>query len=153
VFVSQDFNKDLPCPGLTENDAFGSQPQNGFITYRTPSISTLFGMPKEMFDSYQIMKFEVVLVVHDDLLSEDITLRCKEIKNCMITYQKKVSPVMHTLAPPVVYMGSQVTLHFDPKYTMSVIKGLLSDELPWINVKIDGALLDFDEQADFDTEV
>jgi len=46
-----------------------------------------------------------------------------------------------------------VSLQFDPKGVTSIIKGLLSDELPWINVKINGALLDFDEQADFDISV
>ena len=60
---------------------------------------------------------------------------------------------MHTLAPPVVYLGSKTNVHFDPKNTMSVIKGLLSDELPWINVKIAGALLDFEDQVDFDVTV
>jgi hypothetical protein len=104
-------------------------------------------MPKEMFDSYQTMKFEVLLRIHDDLLSADINVRCPESNRdkCTITYMKSISPVMQTLAPPVVYMGSKVTLHFNPKNTMSVIKGLLSDELPWINVKIGGALVDFDE--------
>lgn len=52
LFFSEDFSKELPAPGLTENDAFGSQPQNGFISYRIPSVPKLFGMPKEMFDSY-----------------------------------------------------------------------------------------------------
>ena len=73
---SEDFQKELPAPLLTEDDAFGSQPQNGFITYRIPSVATLFGMPKEMFDSYQTMKFELIVRVHDDLLSADIDLRC-----------------------------------------------------------------------------
>jgi len=138
---------------LTEDDAFGSQPQNGFISYRIPSVSKLFGMPKEMFGSYSTMKFEVMLIVHDDLASEDVWLKCRVQSKCMITYKKSVTPVMHTLSPPVVYMGSKVSLQFDPKNTMSVIKGLLSDELPWINVKIGGALVDFEEQADFDITV
>ena len=60
---------------------------------------------------------------------------------------------MYYLSPPVVYFGSQTSLTFDPKGTMGVITGLLSDELPWINVKIGGALLDFDEQADFDIAI
>jgi hypothetical protein len=108
-------------------------------------VSKLFGMPKEMFDSYEVMKFEVLLIVHDDLASEDVFLRCKEKSRCTIQYKKSISPVMHTLQPPIVYMGSKVSLHFDPKNTMSVIRGLLSDELPWINVKIGGALVDFEE--------
>jgi len=103
-------------------------------------------MPKEQFDSYTVMSFELKVRIFDDLMGEDVDIGCTGSATlCTIYFKRAQTPIMYTLAPPVVYYGSKTTLYFDPKGTMSVIKGLLSDELPWVNVKVGGALLDFDE--------
>jgi hypothetical protein len=52
ILYSNDVKVALDAPPLTEDDAFGSHPIMGFISYRLPSISKLFGMPKDEFDSY-----------------------------------------------------------------------------------------------------
>lgn len=56
----------LPCPPLSEDDAFASNPLLGNIAYRLPSIPTLFGMPMENFDTYHTMTFWLELVVNHD---------------------------------------------------------------------------------------
>lgn len=145
--------KEFTCPPLSEDDAFNSNPNMGFVAYRLPSIPTLLGQPMEQFDTYTVMTFTLKIKIFDDLAQEYRYLSCGDASKCHVYYKKSVTPVMYTLAPPVVYYGSKTTLYFDPKSTMSHIKGLLSDELPWINVKINGALLDFDEQADFDISI
>jgi hypothetical protein len=101
------------------------------------------------------MTFDLRIKVFDDLQGKFEEFGCSGgiASLCRVTFKRTTTPVMYTLAPPVVYYGSKTTLYFDPKGTMSVIKGLLSDELPWINVKVGGALLDFDEQADFDISI
>ena len=130
---------------MTEDDAFGSNPNMGFITYRLPSIPKLFGMSKDLFDAYTDMGFDLKIKIFDDLAQEYYYLTCANAALCRVYYRRSVTPLMQTLAPPVVYYGSKTTLHFDPKGIMHQISGLLSDELPWINVKIGGALVDFDE--------
>ena len=52
VMYSHELEVELVAPPLTENDAFGSNPNMGFLQYRLPSPATLFGFPKEQFDSY-----------------------------------------------------------------------------------------------------
>jgi hypothetical protein len=41
-----------------------------------------------------------------------------------------------------------VTFNFDPKATTNTMADLRSDELPFINAKIGGALVDFEENVD-----
>jgi len=49
VMYSNDLKVEVVAPPLTENDAFGSNPNLGFLQYRLPSPSTLLGLPKEKF--------------------------------------------------------------------------------------------------------
>jgi len=76
VLYSDDFQKELSCPPLTEDDAFNSNPNLGFITYRLPSISTLFGLPKGMFDNYNQMTFDLKIKIFDDLAQDYYYLNC-----------------------------------------------------------------------------
>jgi hypothetical protein len=52
---------------------------------------------------------------------------------------------MHYLSPPIVYFESLTDLWFDPKWTYYLIEDLLEDEMSFINAKIGGVLLDFEE--------
>jgi len=47
ALYSHDLSKEFSCPPLTEDDAFGSNPNMGFVSYRLPSIPTLLGLPME----------------------------------------------------------------------------------------------------------
>jgi hypothetical protein len=49
-----------------------------------------------------------------------------------------------------MYYESLTQINFDPKNTMNLIKDLKSDELPFINTKVDKSLLDFEFHVDYD---
>jgi len=89
------------------------------------------------------MTFELYLVVQDDLLGVQ-ELKCGNSAYCKIYYKKAHTPVMYTLAPPVVYYDSETTIWFDPKSTASLITDLNTEDMPFINAKIGGALMDFE---------
>lgn len=52
---------------------------------------------------------------------------------------------MHYISPPVVYSDSWVQMWFDPKSTNSLIEELQDDEMAFINAKVGGQLIDFEE--------
>ena len=48
----------------------------------------------------------------------------------------------------MVYYESTTYVWFDPKNTVDLIQDLDSDEYPFINVKLGGSLLDFENEVD-----
>jgi hypothetical protein len=58
--------------------------------------------------------------------------------------------MIYELSPPVVYYDSETLIYFDPKSTMSLIKDLPTDEMAFINAKVGGVLMDFENSVDFD---
>jgi|TARA_B110000285_G_C15022117_1_gene562161 hypothetical protein len=52
---------------------------------------------------------------------------------------------MHYISPPVVYADSWTQVWFDPKSTNSLIEDLADDEMAFINMKVGGQLIDFEE--------
>ena len=87
MMYSTEFDMEIPAPRLTEDDAFGSFPLLGSITYRLPSVAELMGMPMAYFDKYQTMTFEI-RVLADDADLGILPLDCKNVKNCKVVYQK-----------------------------------------------------------------
>jgi len=132
----------VPGPPMTEEDIFNSQTVAGLIGYRLPSIPYLFNLPEEKFDHYQTMTFWVSVVAHIDPV--DTTLACKEKNNCKILYRRSYTPTIYHIAPRVTYYESETEVWFDPASTMSLIKDLETDELPFINAKIGDNLIDFE---------
>jgi hypothetical protein len=58
---------------------------------------------------------------------------------------------LYWISPPVVYYDMLVEFEFDPKSTVSHgVKDLRSDELPFVNAKINNALVDFEFNVDHD---
>jgi hypothetical protein len=64
IFWSNQLNLDIVAPALTLDDQFNSHPLLGTLAYRLPSISDLFGMPKENFDSYWEMTFSLKVMAN-----------------------------------------------------------------------------------------
>jgi hypothetical protein len=140
-------------PKLTEDDAFSSHTQNGFFVYRLPAVHDLMNVPESQLSTYNELIFEVsVIAGHAD---GPMTLSCwtGSRNNCRITFRRSVTPVLFYLNPPVVYYDAMVTIGFDPKDTTNVIQDLLSDELPFINFKIGGSLVDFEANVDSDVSL
>jgi hypothetical protein len=147
---SIDFEMEIPSTPLTEDDAFGSHPMLGSISYRLPAIDTLFGMPMNYFDKYQTMKFYISIISDDPDLGP-IPIACLNQEKCSVVYQKPYTPVVYYLSPPVVYFEAYTELWFDPKYTGNLIRDLDNDEMYFINAKLGASLLDFEFNVDYDT--
>ncbi len=79
------------------------------------------------------------------------TLHCGTTSNCKIVYQKNYSPILYYLSPPVVYQGSEVDCWFNPRNIMGLIKDRRPDYLPFINIKIGDANVDFEGFVDYET--
>jgi hypothetical protein len=121
VLKSLEFGSEVVSPPLTEDDAFGSQPALGSISYRVPALDTLFGVPMNFLDKYPTMTFTVSVIANKD--TGPVTLACKAgtESNCALVYRKTHTPVVYYLSPPVVYLDSITEVWFDPKYTPQLI--------------------------------
>lgn len=140
----------IRAPTLTPDDAFNSNPVVGHIAYRLPSVADLFGVPQEKFDQYNSMKFELSIQRVDEF-GETIEIKCAQQWRCMLTYQKQYTPLLMSLNPPIVYKDSITEFHFNPKGIMGLIENLNSDDLPFVNGKINGALLDYEGYVSYET--
>ena len=149
IFYSHEFDREIPSFPLTEDDAFGSNTLLGMLAYRTPSIEALFGAPMNTFDQYQTLTFTVSLISNNDLGSDP--MRCGAASNCKIVYRKDYTPVIYYMMPRVMYYESYTEVWFDPKYTDNLIEGLEFDEMVFINTKVGGSLLDFEESVTHET--
>jgi hypothetical protein len=69
----------------------------------------------------------------------------------LLRYVRSYTPVIHYISPPVVYNEGWTEVWFDPKSTTSLIESLTTDEYPFINARISGALIDFEFEVDHET--
>jgi hypothetical protein len=86
---------------LSEDDAFNSQPLLGNIAYRIPSVTDLFGMPKDSFDNYETLTFWIEVMAMHDL--EPAHMKCQSTNNCKIVFRRQYTPIIHYISPPVIY--------------------------------------------------
>jgi hypothetical protein len=128
---------------MSEEDIFNSQPITGSISYRIPSVAKFFNLPEDHFDHYSYMTFWISVVVktNDDSVKEMV---CKSKNNCKLRYRRPYTPTMYYLQPRVTYYESWTEVYFNPAATQALIEDLDSDELPFINAKIGGNLIDFE---------
>lgn len=75
MLFSRELNVTVSAPPLSFDDQFNSNPGVGLIAYRLPSMSTLFNMPEEKFDSFASMTFELRVRV-PDYLGEEAVFYC-----------------------------------------------------------------------------
>lgn len=86
-----------------------------------------------------------ISVVASTEFPDDALLECSGNKNkCKFVMEKTYTPFIYYISPRVTYYDSYTSIIFNPKSTMNLIKDLDSDELPFINAKIGGNLLDFE---------
>ena len=96
-------------PQLTEDDIFASQPQQGTISYRFPSLTTLFhGIPMEMFNTITSYPFYISVVN----LGTNTELKCSVASNCLITLRKGYTPNLHFISPRITYLDSEADVHY-----------------------------------------
>jgi hypothetical protein len=130
---------------MTEDDNFNSNAQLGVIAYRIPSIYDLVGTTP---DSDLAAKLDMTerhrFILHIDVGGQLATCPGNDQYKCAINYQRQYTPVLTLLSPPVVYDEVITEMWFDPKSTMSQIKNLKIDEMPFVNMEIGGSKLDFE---------
>jgi len=143
ILYSHEFSRKIPSFPLSEDDAFGSNTLLGTIAYRLPSIEDLFGVPMNTFDTYPTLTFTLSLISNNDLGSDP--MECKNAANCKIVFRKSHTPVIYYMMPRIVYYESYTEVWFDPKDTQNRIRDLDKDEMMFINTKIGGSLLDFED--------
>jgi hypothetical protein len=143
MMYSHELEATVQAPLLTENDAFLSNTDAGFIVYRMPSLTTILGIPDRVLDKYMTMTFTIHLFVRHDLY-EPFDAECKNKAKCTMTFRRSHTPIIYSLRPPVVYFNSVTSVWFDPKNTVDLITDLPMDELHFINYKIGGSLMDFE---------
>ena len=146
---SEELKQEIPCPPMTEADVFNSQPAMGSISYRLPSITKLFNLPPESFDHLTKMNFIVSVHAPDEPTMN--ILACANEANCRLVYQRDYTPTIYFISPRVTYYESITEVWFNPQNTMTLIEDLDGDELPFINAKIGGNLIDFEDRVDSTT--
>jgi hypothetical protein len=139
------------APKLTEDDAFLSSPDNGFITYRMSAPHVIMNMRENLLDTFDSLTFYVSVTAIKDNEPEVLECDVKLLDRCKIRYYRSYTPVLYYMSPPVVYFDAITQFTFDPKSTTNTISDLQTDELPFINGKIANALVDFTDNVDSST--
>lgn len=152
LMKSLDMDLTVQASRLTEDDVFNSNVVAGFITYRMPSVEKLLNLPSKILEKYPTMTFVVSVLTMDEVFGEVIHV-CSNENYCKISFKKVYTPVIYYLSPPVVYYESETYIHFDQKQTTNLIVDLATDEMPFINAKIGGVLMDFENSVDYDTNI
>jgi len=135
-------------PPLTESDEFLSATQMGMLVYRLPAPHAFLGVPQDALDTFGALHYTLQIVAIKEGNPEPID--CPTAMDCRVRYHRSYTPVFHYLNPPVMYNDMLVELNFDPKSTTSLIEDLASDEMAFINAKIAGALIDFEDTVSFE---
>lgn len=78
-------------------------------------------------------------------------LECARESNCKLVYQRDYTPTIFFISPRVTYYESITEVWFNPHSTLNLIKDLDGDELPFINARIGGNLIDFEDRVDSET--
>lgn len=148
---TETFQKEVIGPKLTEDDAFQSNPPAGFFLYRLSAPHVILGFDQSKLDTFSSLEMSISVI--SIMSSEPKKRSCKEPKNCVINFYRSYSPVLHYISPQVVYYESMTQIHFDAKSIMNVIKDLKTDDLPFINTKIDNSLVDFEFHVDYNQKI
>jgi len=143
-------NKKFAAPKLTADDEFLSATQLGLLVYRVPAPHTLMGLAMDFLATYHTLRFDVS--VHAFAIGGATTLSCKQADRCRLTYNRHYTPTLYYLSPPVVYFESRTALNFHPYSTARLNEDLATDEMPFLNAKINDAHISFGDSVDSDTD-
>jgi hypothetical protein len=98
------------------------------------------------------MTFYLTIVPNMDHGTDELECQSRN-PNCQIRYYRTYTPRVHYLSPPVVYQGSKTQVWFDAKDAYRLVEDLQEDEMYFINAKIGGFALDFEETVAFDDSI
>lgn len=147
MLYSHQFKYDLVSLPLSEDDSFNSHASLGHIAYRLPSIDDLFALPYSYLDQYDVYEFTLYLYSYDEN-GRPSKLRCRNEALCYIKYARITTPMVYKAIPRVIYPEADVQLWMNPMSVPNLISNLKSDDKPFINAKVGGTLLDFEDYVD-----
>jgi hypothetical protein len=100
-FENTDLKLKLPCPRLTEDDAFLSNTPTGTLVYRIPAPHVIMGVPAENLGLHT----SLTMIVSVQAVKPDFVewLFCKNSNNCRLVYHRHLTPVIKYITPPVLY--------------------------------------------------
>jgi len=128
---------------LSEDDVFNSHPSMGILAYRIPSLTDLFGVPWSVINAFETMSFEIQVQP-----TTGGRIVCKIKTNCLLYYRRTYTPMLNYISPNVVYFESITEFYFDAKSVMNLITNVPEGQLPFVNAKIGGSLVDFESYVD-----
>jgi hypothetical protein len=97
------------------------------------------------------MTFYLTILPNMDHGTDELV--CETKNNCKIVFYRGYTPRVHYLSPPVVYHDSKTQIFFDAKDAYKLVEDLQEDEMYFINAKIGGVLLDFEETVASDDSI
>jgi hypothetical protein len=72
--------------------------------------------PREVFDSFEWLTYELSLVDYDSMTQQVKNLACSGMypaSNCYITYSRAFTPILYGITPPVVFSDSEISFWMD----------------------------------------
>jgi hypothetical protein len=103
---------------LIEDIAFSSHTDGGKLKYSTPALWDIHNRPREDFDSFEWLTYEMSLVDYDSMTQQVKTLKCSGMfpaSNCFITFSRAYTPLLYSVTPPVVFSDSEISFWIDPR--------------------------------------
>lgn len=102
MLYSQELDLTIEAPALTTDDTRDSDPSNGRLSYRLPSLAKLFEVPASQFDKFSYMRFNLY-ILRENEDGEVEKLGCATASYCQITYRIETTPTLYTMNPPVAF--------------------------------------------------
>lgn len=62
---------------------------------------------------------------------------------CRVTVSRSMTPIMHYLAPPVIYNGSEIAFWLDPRSAQHH-RSTIKPEYPFVEVRLNGYSVEFE---------
>jgi len=112
------------APKLTEDDAFLSSPDNGFITYRMSAPHVIMNMRENLLDTFDSLEYFVRVTAIKDNEPEILECATDVINRCRIKFFRSYTPVLYYMSPSVVFYDAVAQFTFDPKSTTNTIADL-----------------------------
>ncbi|CDW80878.1 ipt tig domain containing protein [Stylonychia lemnae] len=150
LFTKQDLNFEGAGQPVSKDNSFNSNTRNGKLQYTTPSIMTLFETTYDKLDSVEQISFDLSLIDSNPTTARVNQLLCNQNhgQKCRITMSRSYTPILYFMQPRVVYHGSETSFYVDPKSSQNF---RLEHDLPFVEGRIDGRTLDFEEFVSEDT--
>lgn len=104
------------------------------------------GVNYEAFNSIEWITYQVSLADYDTETQQLKSLECEMPylpQYCQITMSRAYTPILYSLAPPIVYYGAEMAFWIDPRAAQNK-RSTSFPELPFTEVRLNGFGVDFE---------